>query len=47
MVNNNGFRFGGVMAVCGLLFGSVMAAEFGGPYSPVVRAIKEEAGQFR
>lgn len=47
MVNNNGFRFGGVVAVCWLLFGSVMASEFGGPYTPVERAIKEEVGQFR
>lgn len=47
MINNNGFQFGGAIAVFWLLFGSVMAAEFGGPYSPVERAIKEETGQFR
>lgn len=44
---NNGFQFGGAVVVFWLLFGSGMASEFGGPYSPVERAIKGEAGQFR
>lgn len=46
-MTNNGFQFGGAVVVFWLLFGSVMASEFGGPYSPVERAIKVEAGQFR
>lgn len=47
MVNRNGFGFGGVVAAFWLLFGSVVASEFGGPYTPVQRAIKQETGEFR
>lgn len=47
MVNSVGYSVGGAMAAVGLLAGSAMADSFGGPYTPVERAIKEEVGQFR